>query len=176
MLSSVFSHWKSSSNQTFMTLSSHVTTQFYVDYFIRHFGSRIPSNQLGNNGFSVAGTHFIKIAAPFSLSLGFQTPCEEVFGPQKHTQKTFWAGIWKTRVCISTIQTLRGPAIPAPRFWRSRDFSNGRSPDESVVSMNHQKFQVPKKCWNPEPYKAILGGGFSLTWLLFQGNSHHKKK
>ena len=31
-------------------------------------------------------------------SLGFQTPCEEIFGSKKPTQKTFWAGIWKTRV------------------------------------------------------------------------------
>ena len=32
-----------------------------------------------------------------SESLGFQTPGEEVFGPQKPTQKTFSEAVWKTR-------------------------------------------------------------------------------
>lgn len=30
-------------------------------------------------------------------TLSFQTFCEEVFGPQKPTQKMFWAVIWKAR-------------------------------------------------------------------------------
>ena len=34
------------------------------------------------------------------ISLSFQTPGEEVFGSQKHTQNTFSAGIWKTRVYV----------------------------------------------------------------------------
>ena len=36
----------------------------------------------------------------FGMTLGFQRPCEEIFGPQKPTQKTFSAGIWKTRVIV----------------------------------------------------------------------------
>ena len=33
----------------------------------------------------------------YEKALGFQTPGEKVFGPQKHTWNTFWGGIWMSR-------------------------------------------------------------------------------
>ena len=47
------------------------------------------------------------------ITLGFQTPGEEVFGPQKHTSNTFSGGIWKTRVIVYPVKLWgQGPSFP----------------------------------------------------------------
>ena len=46
-------------------------------------------------------------------SLGFQTPAEEVFGPQKPTQMTFSAAIWKTRDWVYMCLCQRYPEFHA---------------------------------------------------------------
>ncbi len=44
-------------------------------------------------------THLLTyLLTSWDIQVGFQTPCEEVIRPQKPTQKTFSAAIWKTRV------------------------------------------------------------------------------
>ena len=45
------------------------------------------------------------------ITLDIQTPCEEVFGRQTHTQNTFSAGIWKTREGKWTYSLLRSSRL-----------------------------------------------------------------
>ena len=51
-------------------------------------------------GIKWRGPWFVKTLemSTFLFALVFQTPGEEVFGPQKHTYNIFSGGIWKPRV------------------------------------------------------------------------------
>ncbi len=72
------------------------------------------------------------------LTLGFQTPCEEVFGPQKHALNTFSGGIWKTRLNSGLGIILKS----AQNNWELGKISGWSFPQLLIIKISQ------KCCWN----------------------------